>query len=107
MKKTQIILPCLLFAMFLLFTQPLQSADYTNSIGMKFKKIPAGSFYMGSCKLTDAQLKADKKANKKRKFMGLSEVHTKAACPLVRAQIMTHLRTKHHNIKYASANHFK
>ena len=36
---------------------------------------------MGSCKLTDAQLKADKKANKKRKFMGLSEVHTKAACP--------------------------
>ena len=36
----------------LLITQPLQGADYTNSIGMKFKKIPAGSFYMGSCKLS-------------------------------------------------------
>ena len=82
MKKRQIILPCLLFAAFLLFTQPLQAADYTNSIGMKFKNIPAGSFYMGSCKLTDVQEKADKETNKKRKFMGLSEVHTKAAvCP--------------------------
>ena len=80
MKKRQIILPCLLFAAFLLFTQPLQAADYTNSIGMKFKNIPAGSFYMGSCKLTDVQQKADKEANKKRKFMGLPEVHTKVVC---------------------------
>ena len=69
MKKRQIILPCLLFAAFLLFTQPLHAADYTNSIGMKFKNIPAGSFYMGSCKLRVA----DKEVNKKkREFMGLS-----------------------------------
>ena len=75
MKKTQTILLCLLFAAFLLFTQPLQAADYTNSIGMKFKNIPAGSFYMGSCKLSAA----DKAANKKRRFMGMSE--KSAACP--------------------------
>ena len=67
MEKTQIILPCLLFTILLLFTQPSQGADYTNSIGMKFKNIPAGSFYMGSCKLSAAE----KKFNKKRKFMGM------------------------------------
>ena len=44
-----------------------RAADYTNSIGMQFKDIPAGRFYMGSCKYSEA----DKEANKKRKFMGL------------------------------------
>lgn len=44
-----------------------RAADYTNSIGMKFRDIPAGRFYMGSCKLTER----DKEANKKRTFMGL------------------------------------
>ena len=34
---------------------------------MQFNNIPAGRFYMGSCKLTER----DKKADKKRKFMGL------------------------------------
>ena len=29
-----------------------RAADYTNSIGMKFKDIPAGRFYMGSCELS-------------------------------------------------------
>ena len=28
-----------------------RAADYTNSIGMEFNNIPAGRFYMGSCKL--------------------------------------------------------
>ena len=52
-----------------------RAADYTNSIGMAFKDIPAGRFYMDSCKLSEA----NKEANKKRKFMGLP---TKgAACP--------------------------
>ena len=46
-----------------------RAADYTNSIGMEFNNIPAGRFYMGSCKLTEA--------NKKRKFMGLPPVN----CP--------------------------
>ena len=27
-----------------------RAADYTNSIGMQFKSIPAGRFYMGSCR---------------------------------------------------------
>jgi len=58
-----------------LFSEAVQAADYTNSIGMKFKNIPAGSFYMGSCKLSDA----DKEANKKRKFMGMAP--KSAACP--------------------------
>jgi len=75
MKKPQIILSCLLFAIAVFFTQPLQAADYTNSIGMKFKNIPAGSFYMGSCKLSAA----DKELNKKRQFMGMPA--KSAACP--------------------------
>ena len=29
----------------------VRAADYTNSIGMEFNNIPAGRFYMGSCKL--------------------------------------------------------
>ena len=42
---------------------------------MKFKDIPAGRFYMDSCKLS----KADKEADKKRKFMGLPRKG--ATCP--------------------------
>ena len=52
-----------------------RAADYTNSIGMQFNDIPAGRFYMGSCKLSEA----DKEANKKRKFMGLPAKG--ATCP--------------------------
>ena len=44
-----------------------QAADFTNSIGMQFIAIPAGSFYMGSCKLSVEQ----HERNKKRKFLGL------------------------------------
>ena len=66
MKKILPLLCALLFSG-VLFSPAVLAADYTNSIGMRFKNIPAGSFYMGSCKLS----KADKEANKKRKFMGL------------------------------------
>ncbi len=61
----------LLFGLLLslcLIAAQAQAADYTNSIGMEFVTIPAGSFYMGSCKMSAA----DKEANKKREFMGLS-----------------------------------
>jgi formylglycine-generating enzyme required for sulfatase activity len=58
-----------------LFSAASNAASYTNSIGMKFTNIPAGSFYMGSCKLSAA----DKEANKKRKFMGLPA--KTGACP--------------------------
>ena len=34
---------------------------YTNSIGMTFKDIPSGSFYMGSCKLSKAETKKGSK----------------------------------------------
>ena len=71
------ILPLLCAVLFsdVLFSSAVRAADDTNAIGMRFKNIPAGSFYMGSCKLSDA----DKEANKKRKFMGLPPKG--AACP--------------------------
>ena len=74
MKKTLPLLCALLFSG-VLFSPIALAADYTNSIGMRFKNIPAGSFYMGSCKLSEA----DKEANKKRKFMGLPLKST--GCP--------------------------
>lgn len=74
MKKAKSIITAVVLASALL-TQTAQAADYTNSIGMKFKNIPAGSFYMGSCKLSAA----DKEANKKRQFMGMAP--KSAACP--------------------------
>jgi formylglycine-generating enzyme required for sulfatase activity len=54
----------------------VQASDFTNSIGMEFNTIPAGSFYMGSCNLTWA----DRKENKKRQFLGISVKI--AVCPL-------------------------
>ena len=47
----------------LLYPQSAYASDYTNSIGMKFKNIPAGSFYMGSCEQTEYQ-----------KFIGITPV---------------------------------
>ena len=52
-----------------------RAADYTNSIGMEFNNIPAGRFYMGSCKF----IEADEEADKKREFMGLPPKD--AGCP--------------------------
>ena len=74
MQKTLPLLCALLFAG-ALSGPAARAADYTNSIGMQFNNIPAGRFYMGSCKLSGA----DKEANKKRKFMGLPAKG--AACP--------------------------
>jgi formylglycine-generating enzyme required for sulfatase activity len=73
MRKITIISALWLLAA--LFSAASHAASYTNSIGMKFTNIPAGSFYMGSCKLSAA----DKEANKKRKFMGLPA--KAGACP--------------------------
>jgi len=54
---------------------------YTNSIGMKFKKINAGSFFMGSCK-TIGKTDKEKAADKKRQFMGLPATPAKKiTCP--------------------------
>ena len=74
MKKTLPLL-CALLLSGALSGPAARAADYTNSIGMQFNNIPAGRFYMGSCKLT----KADKEADKKRKFMGLPAKG--ATCP--------------------------
>ena len=74
MKKTKSLIGILLFALAMI-SQTVQAADYTNSIGMKFNTIPAGSFYMGSCKLSAA----DMEANRKRLFMGMPI--NKVNCP--------------------------
>ncbi len=54
-----------LSALFLLLCcRMAQAAEYTNSIGMEFVTIPAGSFYMGSCVVNEQE-------KKRRKFVGL------------------------------------
>ena len=49
MQKTLPLLCALLLAG-VLSGPAARAADYTNSIGMEFNNIPAGRFYMGSCK---------------------------------------------------------
>jgi formylglycine-generating enzyme required for sulfatase activity len=44
----------------LFFAATTKAADYSNSIGMKFKNIPAGTFFMGSCMYSKADKKRDK-----------------------------------------------
>ncbi len=72
MKKTITHIFTLLFVSILMVQPAL--ADYVNSIGMAFKDIPAGRFYMGNCKLSHA----DNMTNKKRKFLNLP---TDIGCP--------------------------
>jgi formylglycine-generating enzyme required for sulfatase activity len=51
---------------------------FTNSIGMKFVTIPAGGFFMGSCKA----IPPDEESYRKQKFMGSSALFAKVtACP--------------------------
>lgn len=53
----------------------------TNSIGMTFVQIPAGSFYMGSCIRTQ-ETSAMAEENKKRAFLGQSPLRgSLTACP--------------------------
>ena len=59
-QKALPLLCALLFAG-VLFGPAARAADYTSSIGMQFNNIPAGRFYMGSCKLSGADREADKK----------------------------------------------
>lgn len=49
--------------------------EFTNFVGMKFVDIPAGDFYMGSCKLTHKNAVE----NKRRAFLGLPLL--KMVCP--------------------------
>lgn len=50
-----------------LFNSYVLAGEYTNFIGMKFVDIPAGSYLMGSCKVTKEMRKEDRK----RVFLGL------------------------------------
>ncbi|MCI5222269.1 MAG: formylglycine-generating enzyme family protein [Candidatus Electrothrix sp. AR4] len=74
MKNKFILAGALLFsALFLI--PAAQATDYTNSIGMKFKNISPGTFFMGSC----IDHKTDKKShqNKKKQKLPAEEF----ACP--------------------------
>lgn len=55
-----------------LFAGPLQAAEFSNFADMKFVDVPAGSFQMGSCKVTSET----QKENKKRAFLGLPLLST-------------------------------
>ena len=55
--------------------QSSSQKSFKNSLGMEFALIPAGEFYMGSCKESDSL----KEQNKKRAFLGQSPIG--APCP--------------------------
>ncbi len=63
-KAARIVLAPALLAALLLPTS--HAAEATNKIGITMVDIPAGSFLMGSCKVTDSM----KEENKKRAFLG-------------------------------------
>ncbi|MCI5161192.1 MAG: formylglycine-generating enzyme family protein [Candidatus Electrothrix sp. AX5] len=65
--KTRCILPGALFLSALLLVSVTQAADYTNSIGMEFKSIAPGTFFMGSCLYS----RADKERDNELKQQGL------------------------------------
>ena len=60
----------LLPALLILLAAPVQAGETTNKIGITMVDIPAGSFLMGSCKVTSAM----EEENKKRRFLGQSAV---------------------------------
>ncbi|MDU9050536.1 MAG: formylglycine-generating enzyme family protein [Candidatus Electrothrix sp. Rat3] len=59
--KTRCILSGALFLSTLLLVSVTQAADYTNSIGMEFKSIAPGTFFMGSCLYSRADKERDNK----------------------------------------------
>ena len=76
MKKSLTIIFLVLLSAFV-FSEPMQAADYTNSIGMKFKNILPGCFYMGSCREAK-YLEAENRINKK---MGDPLITREMRCP--------------------------
>lgn len=58
MRKVKFLL-CAVLLIISIFSHTSWADDYINSIGMKFKNIPAGSFYMGSCQPTAAGINVD------------------------------------------------
>ncbi|MCW5212074.1 formylglycine-generating enzyme family protein [Desulfobulbus sp. TB] len=48
----------------LLLAPATHAAGYTNSIGMEFTRIPAGTFFMGSCMYSNADKKRDEQLKK-------------------------------------------
>ncbi len=64
--KTRSPLTRALFLSALLLAPTAQAANYTNSIGMEFKNIPAGTFFMGSCMYSETDKKRDDQLEKRR-----------------------------------------
>jgi formylglycine-generating enzyme required for sulfatase activity len=58
------------------------AGEFTNHNGMRFVDVPAGSFLMGSCKITDAM----QDENQKRSFLGLKPLTPDCSNPDPNAQ---------------------
>jgi formylglycine-generating enzyme required for sulfatase activity len=61
----------------LFISASIHAGETTNSIGITMVDIPAGSFMMGSCKLTDAMVEE----NKKRTFLGQEPLTSNCSNP--------------------------
>ncbi len=61
MSKSEWILLFGVLALLIFLVPGARAQEYTNSIGMKFVSIPAGSFYMGSCKMGESNKKEKEK----------------------------------------------
>lgn len=77
MYKKSLLNVLLLLVLTLAFTPLTLAADYTNSIGMKFKNISPGCFYMGSCR----EAKYLEAENKLRKQVGEPLITREVRCP--------------------------
>ena len=55
MKKISRIVRCLLISLAAVYSLAGHAGEFVNHIGMKFVDIPAGSFFMGSCKFVPGQ----------------------------------------------------
>jgi len=74
------------------------AADFTNHLGMQFNDVPAGSFWMGSCKLTQAQ----KEENERLRFIGLPPVSVTCAPGTVADPDATDYETPQHQVRIAA-----
>jgi formylglycine-generating enzyme required for sulfatase activity len=69
--------PLFSIAFVALLSTSASAGEFINHVGMRFADIPAGKFFMGSCKLAESQ----RDENKKRAFLGLKPLPTDCGTP--------------------------
>lgn len=69
-------------ALLALLAAPVHAGKTTNKYGITMVDIPAGSFLMGSCKMTDGEAKHLEEENKKRAFLGKASLSVNLGCSL-------------------------